>query len=37
VSVVRGLASLVIPEDGPGASALIRPADEDMFRDGTID
>jgi coenzyme F420-0:L-glutamate ligase / coenzyme F420-1:gamma-L-glutamate ligase len=37
VSVVRGLDSLVIPEDGPGASALIRPADEDMFRYGTID
>jgi coenzyme F420-0:L-glutamate ligase / coenzyme F420-1:gamma-L-glutamate ligase len=37
VSVVRGLAGLVTPEDGPGAAALIRSADEDMFRHGTID
>jgi coenzyme F420-0:L-glutamate ligase / coenzyme F420-1:gamma-L-glutamate ligase len=37
VSVVRGLHSLVTAEDGPGAQSLIRPADEDMFRMGTID
>ncbi len=33
LSVVRGLARLVLPpgEDGPGASALVRPEREDMF------
>lgn len=35
VAVVRGLAGLVTDEDGPGAAALIRPADEDRFRLGT--
>ena len=34
VAVVRGLAHLVTPEDGPGAAALIRPPAEDMFRWG---
>jgi coenzyme F420-0:L-glutamate ligase / coenzyme F420-1:gamma-L-glutamate ligase len=36
VAVVRGLGSLVLPagDDGPGATAVIRPADEDMFRFG---
>ena len=37
VAVVRGLASLVTEEDGPGARALVRPADEDMFRYGSAD
>ena len=37
VAVVRGLASLVTEQDGPGARALIRPADEDMFRFGSAD
>jgi coenzyme F420-0:L-glutamate ligase / coenzyme F420-1:gamma-L-glutamate ligase len=37
VAVVRGLASLVTGEDGPGARALIRPAAEDMFRFGAAD
>jgi coenzyme F420-0:L-glutamate ligase/coenzyme F420-1:gamma-L-glutamate ligase len=34
-AVVRGLPHLVIGDDGPGAVALIRPADEDRFRRGT--
>jgi coenzyme F420-0:L-glutamate ligase/coenzyme F420-1:gamma-L-glutamate ligase len=29
--VVRGLERFVIDEDGPGAAALIRPLDEDLF------
>lgn len=35
VAVVRGLAGYRLREDGQGASASIRPADEDMFRLGT--
>ncbi|HEY5032025.1 MAG TPA: coenzyme F420-0:L-glutamate ligase [Actinomycetes bacterium] len=34
VAVVRGLAHLVGPADGPGARSLVRPAAEDMFRLG---
>ena len=37
VAVVRGLADLVTPGDGPGAAALVRPAEEDMFRLGARD
>jgi coenzyme F420-0:L-glutamate ligase / coenzyme F420-1:gamma-L-glutamate ligase len=37
VAIVRGLADLVTDVDGPGAQALIRPADEDMFRYGSAD
>ena len=37
VAVVRGLAEFVTKEDGPGARALIRPANEDMFRLGSAD
>ena len=37
VAVVRGLAGLVTEQDGPGARALIRPAEEDMFRFGSAD
>jgi coenzyme F420-0:L-glutamate ligase / coenzyme F420-1:gamma-L-glutamate ligase len=37
VAVVRGLADLVTQEAGPGAAALIRPAEEDMFRLGASD
>jgi coenzyme F420-0:L-glutamate ligase / coenzyme F420-1:gamma-L-glutamate ligase len=37
VAVVRGLASLVTEQDGPGARELIRPAEEDMFRFGSAD
>ncbi|MGH3243467.1 MAG: coenzyme F420-0:L-glutamate ligase [Spirillospora sp.] len=34
VAVVRGLSHLVTREDGPGARALVRPPEEDMFRYG---
>ena len=37
VALVRGLAGLVTEQDGPGARALIRRADEDMFRFGSAD
>ncbi len=37
VAIVRGLAELVTSEPGPGATALIRPANEDMFRLGAAD
>jgi len=37
VAIVRGLADLVTESDGPGASALIRPAAEDMFRYGAAE
>jgi coenzyme F420-0:L-glutamate ligase / coenzyme F420-1:gamma-L-glutamate ligase len=37
VAIVRGLADLVTSADGPGAAALVRPADEDMFRLGAAD
>jgi coenzyme F420-0:L-glutamate ligase/coenzyme F420-1:gamma-L-glutamate ligase len=37
VAIVRGLAELVTDADGPGAAALIRPAEEDMFRLGAAD
>jgi len=32
VAIVRGLASYVTPEDGPGAAAVRRPRNEDLFR-----
>jgi coenzyme F420-0:L-glutamate ligase/coenzyme F420-1:gamma-L-glutamate ligase len=37
VAVIRGLAHLVLDEDGPGAAAMIRPVDEDLFRLGTAE
>ena len=37
VALVRGLADLVTEPDGPGARAIIRAADEDMFRFGAAD
>ena len=37
VALVRGLSSLVTPDDGPGAQALIRAPAEDMFRLGAAD
>lgn len=37
VALVRGLGSLVTETDGSGASALIRPATEDMFRYGSAE
>lgn len=36
VVIVRG-SDAVIDADGPGAQALIRPANEDLFRTGSID
>ena len=35
LAIVRGLAHLVGPLDLPGARALVRPAEQDMFRWGT--
>ncbi len=37
VAVVRGLGRYVRADDGPGASAVVRPADEDLFRLGTAE
>ncbi|MGW2312645.1 coenzyme F420-0:L-glutamate ligase [Actinomadura luteofluorescens] len=37
IAVVRGLSGLLTPEDGPGARALVRPPEEDMFRFGSAD
>lgn len=37
VAIIRGLGGLVTPGDGPGARALVRPAQEDMFRFGAAD
>jgi len=36
-AIVRGLDGLVTEQDGPGARAIIRPAEEDMFRLGSAD
>jgi coenzyme F420-0:L-glutamate ligase/coenzyme F420-1:gamma-L-glutamate ligase len=35
VAVVRGLARYVTDDDGPGARALVRPAEADLFREGS--
>lgn len=35
VAVVRGSGAQIISEDGPGARAVIRPPEEDLFRAGT--
>lgn len=32
VAIIRGAARHVIPEDGPGAAAILRPETEDLFR-----
>ncbi|WP_046471471.1 coenzyme F420-0:L-glutamate ligase [Allosalinactinospora lopnorensis] len=37
VAVVRGLAHRVTEDDGPGAAALVRSADDDLFRYGSRD
>ena len=37
VAVIRGLDDLVLDEDGPGAAAMIRPVEEDLFRLGTAE
>jgi coenzyme F420-0:L-glutamate ligase/coenzyme F420-1:gamma-L-glutamate ligase len=36
-AVLRGLGEYVTDDDGLGARALVRPADEDMFRFGSAD
>ncbi|REF37514.1 coenzyme F420-0:L-glutamate ligase [Thermasporomyces composti] len=35
VAVVRGLAALVTSDDGPGVQALVRSAEDDLFRLGS--
>jgi coenzyme F420-0:L-glutamate ligase / coenzyme F420-1:gamma-L-glutamate ligase len=35
VAILRGLAAYVTEEDGPGAAAIVRPLDEDLFTLGT--
>ena len=35
VAVIRGLGEYVLKEDGPGARAIVRPLDEDLFTLGT--
>ncbi len=37
VAVVRGLAQVVTESDGPGAAAIVRPLDEDLFTLGTAE
>lgn len=37
VAVVRGLGRYVTDDDGPGARALVRPADADLFREGSAE
>jgi len=37
VALVRGASAWVTPEDGPGAAALIRPRQEDLFWLGTAE
>lgn len=37
VAIVRGLGSAVTDEDGPGARALVRPSEEDLFSLGTAE
>ncbi len=37
VAVVRGLGHLVQSSDGPGAAAIVRPRDEDLFPSGSVD
>jgi coenzyme F420-0:L-glutamate ligase/coenzyme F420-1:gamma-L-glutamate ligase len=37
VAVVRGLGAYVTADDGPGAAAIIRPLDEDLFTLGTAE
>lgn len=37
VAIVRGLATATTDDDGPGGRALVRPAEEDLFRLGTAE
>ena len=32
VAILSGLERYVVPQDGPGAAALLRAAEEDLFR-----
>jgi len=37
VAVIRGMSHLVAGLDEPGARAIVRPANEDMFRLGSAE
>jgi len=37
VAIVRGMSHLITADDGPGAAALVRDADGDLFRLGTAE
>ena len=37
VAVVRGMSAYVVADDGPGARALVRHSEDDMFRLGTAE
>jgi coenzyme F420-0:L-glutamate ligase/coenzyme F420-1:gamma-L-glutamate ligase len=37
VAVVRGLGAFVLAQDGPGARAVVRPSEEDLFGLGTAE
>jgi coenzyme F420-0:L-glutamate ligase/coenzyme F420-1:gamma-L-glutamate ligase len=37
LAVVRGLAHVVTPDDGPGARVLVRTGPDDMFAEGTAE
>jgi coenzyme F420-0:L-glutamate ligase/coenzyme F420-1:gamma-L-glutamate ligase len=37
VALVRGMSSYVTDDDGPGARALVRPSEDDLFRLGTAE
>lgn len=37
VAIVRGLGQYVLDDEGPGATAIIRPLDEDLFTMGTAE
>ncbi|MDO8309932.1 MAG: coenzyme F420-0:L-glutamate ligase [Actinomycetota bacterium] len=37
VAIVRGLGEYVTDDDGPGAAAIVRPLDEDLFTLGTAE
>jgi coenzyme F420-0:L-glutamate ligase/coenzyme F420-1:gamma-L-glutamate ligase len=36
-AVVRGAQAWVLDDDGPGARAIVRPAEDDLFRTGSAD
>jgi coenzyme F420-0:L-glutamate ligase/coenzyme F420-1:gamma-L-glutamate ligase len=37
IAIIRGLPHLITEIDGPGVTALLRPAGEDLFRHGSAD